>query len=81
MRKKEVYDWLKSILIDFSEKEVYSICKNFIDDKIALDYLKNEYKTNKQTFETNLLQSMNNTKLLSNKNQKDNIKILRAPKL
>ena len=81
MRKKEVYDWLKSILIDFSEKEVYSICKNFIDDKIALDYLKNEYKTNKQTFETNLLKSMNNTKLLSNQNQPDSIKILRAPKL
>ena len=81
MKKKEVFDWLKSILIDFSEKEVYSICKNFIDDKIALDYLKNEYKTNKQTFETNLLKSMNNTKLLSNQNQKDDIKILRAPKL
>ena len=81
MKKKEIFDWLKSILVDFSEKEVNSICKNFIDDKIALDYLKNQYKTNKQTSETNLLQSINNTKLLSNQNQHDNIKILRAPKL
>ena len=81
MKKKEIFIWLKSILVDFSEKEVNSICNNFIDDKIALDYLKNQYKTNKQTFETNLLQSINNTKLLSNQNQKDNIKILRAPKL
>ena len=81
MKKKEVFDWLKSILIDFSEKEVNSICKNFIDDKIALDYLKKQHKTNKETFETNLLKSMNNTKLLSNQNQKDDIKILRAPKL
>ena len=75
INEKKFHDWLKSILIDFSEKEVNSICNNFIDDKIALDYLKNQYKTNKQTFETNLLQSINNTKLLSNQNQKDNIKI------
>ena len=78
---REVFDWLKSILIDFSEKEVNSICNNFIDDKIALDYLKKQHKTNKETFEINLLKNMNNTKLLSNQNQDDNIKILRPPKL
>ena len=79
--KETIYNWLFTILKDFPEKEVKSIYQNYIDDKIAFNYIKQNYKNNKNKFETNLLENMKKNKKLLEKQQIDNVKIFRPPKL
>ena len=79
--KETIYNWLFTILKDFPEKEVKSIYQNYVDDKIAFNYIKENYKNNKNKFETNLLENMKKNKKLLEKQQIDNVKIFRPPKL
>ena len=79
--KKTIYNWLTTILKDFSENEVESIYQNYIDDNTAFNYLKEQYKNNKELFEINLVEQLENNKRLLQKQEKDCVKIFRPPKL
>tara|TARA_B100000401_G_scaffold438302_1_gene386301 strand:- start:265 stop:510 length:246 start_codon:yes stop_codon:yes gene_type:complete len=79
--KIHIQDWLYSILKDYPKKEVKSIYQNFIDDKIAYKFLKQQYKTNKKNFEINLLKDLKKNKDLLLKQEKDHPKVFRPPKL
>ena len=80
--KKTIYNWLTTILKDFSENEVESIYQNYIDDNTAFNYLKEQYKNNKELFEINLVEQLENNKRLLQKNKKKIVlKFIRPPKL
>lgn len=78
MNKKIIYNWLCSILSEYDEKEVKSISKNYIDDKIGLSYLIDKYKNNKKKFEEEFL--VNYKKVKSIHLEKDYYMILRPKK-
>ena len=76
-----IYEWLCSILKDYPNKEVISICKNYIDDDIGYKYLTEQYNNNKINFEKKWLYDLNKTNTKSKKSEQDNLKVLRPPKL
>lgn len=75
MNKKIIYNWLCSILSEYDEKEVKSISKNYIDDKIGLSYLIDKYKNDKKKFEKEFLGNYERVKNIDTK--KDYFMILR----
>ena len=77
MNKKIIYNWLYNILKEYDDKEINSVCQNYIDDKIALDYIKNQYKTNKKKFEKEFLYNFNMTKVKSKNTKQDYFMIYR----
>lgn len=79
--KQTIYNWLTTILKDFPENEVKSIYQNYIDDKIAFNYVKEQYKNNKKEFENNLVNQLENNKKILEKQEKDVVKVFRPPKL
>ena len=79
--KNTIKNWLFTILKDYPEKEVDGIYKNYIDDKVGFNYLKNEYKNNKSNFEEQLLKDIKKMKDIEKEQLLDNPLILRPPKL
>ena len=81
MNKNTIYNWLYCILKDYPEKEIRSICKNYTDDKIGLNYLKNQYKNNKNNFERDFLNNFVVTRNKIKNIKKDNVLIMRPAKI
>tara|TARA_Y100000741_G_C18257295_1_gene559445 strand:+ start:1890 stop:2132 length:243 start_codon:yes stop_codon:yes gene_type:complete len=79
--KQTIRNWLFTILKDYPEKEIKSIYQNYVDDYIGFNYLKEQYKTNKKTFEINLLNDLKQNKELLLKQKQDYVRVFRPPKL
>lgn len=79
MNKKIIYNWLCSILNKYDSKEVESISKNYVDDKIGLSYLIDKYKNDKKKFEKEFLVNYKRVKNIDIKN--DYFMILRPKKI
>ena len=63
MKKQIIYDWLYYLVFHHNggnQKQSIAFAKNYIDDKIALDYVKTQYKNLnlKHIFEQDIINSI-----------------------
>tara|TARA_B100002019_G_C20758933_1_gene352051 strand:- start:70 stop:390 length:321 start_codon:yes stop_codon:yes gene_type:complete len=63
MKKQIIYDWLYHLVFHHNggnQKQSIAFAKNYIDDKIALDYVKTQYKNLnlKYIFEQDIINSI-----------------------
>ena len=63
MKKQVIYEWLYHLTFHYNggnQKQSIAFAKNYIDDKIALDYVKTQYKNLnlKHIFEQDVINSI-----------------------